>query len=111
VSLTHSSRREVWCLPVVLTGVVGAIIRAPGQTPRWTEEEVVGWAVIPPDGVESHEHVGSYGAYVAYATIQPSRDIAVGVFTNIGGGQDLRGAVARDAMRIATQVATAGKSD
>ena len=67
----------------------------------------LGWTVIPRDGVESHEHVGSYGAYVAYATIQPSRDIAVGVFTNIGGGQDLRDAVARIALRIATRVATA----
>ena len=70
----------------------------------------MGWAVMPRDGVESHEHVGSYGAYVAYATIQPSRDIAVGVFTNLGGGQDLRDAVARVAMRIATRVATTDKS-
>jgi hypothetical protein len=62
------------------------------------------------DDVESHEHVGSYGAYVAYATIQPSRDIAVAVFTNMGGGQDLRDGVARVALRIATQVATAAKS-
>jgi hypothetical protein len=72
---------------------------------------VMGWVVMPRDGVESHEHVGSYGAYVAYATIQPSRDIAVGVFTNIGGGQDLRNAVGRVALRIATQVSTAGKPD
>ncbi|HYN06160.1 MAG TPA: serine hydrolase domain-containing protein [Vicinamibacterales bacterium] len=63
----------------------------------------LGWTVLPRDGVESHEHVGSYGAYVAYATIQPSRDIAVGVFTNIGGGQGLRDAVARVALRIATR--------
>jgi D-alanyl-D-alanine carboxypeptidase len=67
----------------------------------------LGWTVIPRDGVESHEHVGSYGAYVAYATIQPSRDVAVSVFTNLGGGQDLRDAVARVALRIATRVATA----
>jgi D-alanyl-D-alanine carboxypeptidase len=73
--------------------------RAPGSA--------MAWAVMPRDGVESHEHFGSYGAYVAYATIQPSRDIAVGVFTNIGGGQDLRDAVARVALRIATGVATA----
>ena len=66
---------------------------------------------MPRDGVESHEHVGSYGAYVAYATIQPSRDVAVAVFTNVGGGQDLKDAVARVAMRMATRVATAGKSD
>jgi CubicO group peptidase (beta-lactamase class C family) len=61
----------------------------------------MGWGLMPRDGVESHEHVGSYGAYVAYATIQPSRDIAVGAFTNLGGGQDLRNAVARVALRIA----------
>jgi CubicO group peptidase (beta-lactamase class C family) len=72
---------------------------------------VMGWVVMPRDGVESHEHVGSYGAYVAYATIQPSRDIAVGAFTNIGGGQDLKNAVARVALRIATQVSTAEKPD
>ena len=69
----------------------------------------MGWAVMPRDGIASHEHVGSYGAYVAYATIQPSRDIAVAVFTNIGGGQELRDAVARVALRIATRVATAEK--
>jgi len=61
----------------------------------------MGWTVLPRDGVESHEHVGSYGAYVAYATIQPSRDIAVGVFVNLGGGQDLRNDAARVALRIA----------
>jgi CubicO group peptidase (beta-lactamase class C family) len=61
----------------------------------------MGWSVTPRDGVESHEHVGSYGAYVAYATVQPSRDVAVGAFTNMGGGQDLRDAVARVALRIA----------
>lgn len=71
----------------------------------------LGWTVLPRDGVESHEHFGSSGAYVAYATIQPSRDIAVGVFTNIGGAQGLRDAVARVALRIATRVATAGQSD
>jgi D-alanyl-D-alanine carboxypeptidase len=70
------------------------------------EGSAMGWAVMPRDGIVSHEHVGSYGAYVAYATIQPSRDIAVGTFTNMGGGQDLRDAVARVALRIATRVAT-----
>ena len=69
----------------------------------------MGWSLMPRDGVESHEHVGSYGAYVAYATIQPSRDVAVAVFTNMGGGQDLRDAVASVALRIATRVATAAK--
>jgi CubicO group peptidase (beta-lactamase class C family) len=71
----------------------------------------MGWAVMPRDGVESHEHVGSYGAYVAYATIQPSRDVAVAVFTNMGGGQDLRDAVGRVALRIATQISAAQKPD
>jgi CubicO group peptidase (beta-lactamase class C family) len=71
----------------------------------------MGWSVMTRGGVKSHEHVGSYGAYVAYATIQPSRDIAVGVFTNVGGGQDLRDAIASAAMRIATRVAGAGKAD
>ena len=61
---------------------------------------------MPRDGVESHEHVGSYGAYVAYATIQPSRDVAVGVFTNIGGGQDLRDAVAGLGTRLLPRFAT-----
>lgn len=70
----------------------------------------VGWTVLPRDGVESHEHFGSSGAYVAYATIQPSRDLAVAVFTNIGGIEGLRDAVARVALRIATRVATAGKA-
>ena len=66
----------------------------------------MGWSVMPRDGVESHEHVGSYGAYVAYATIQASRDVAAGAFTNLGGGQDLRDAVARVALQIAARVAT-----
>ena len=71
---------------------------------------VMGWSVMPRDGVQSHEHVGSYGAYVAYATIQPSRDVAVGVFSNLGGGQDLRDAVARLALQLAARIST-GKSD
>ncbi len=65
---------------------------------------VMGWSVMPRDGVQSHEHVGSYGAYVAFATIQPSRDVAVGVFTNLGGGQDLRDAMARVALQVATRL-------
>jgi CubicO group peptidase (beta-lactamase class C family) len=66
----------------------------------------MGWSVMPRDGVESHEHVGSYGAFVAYATIQASRDVAVGAFTNLGGGQDLRNDVARAALQIATRIST-----
>jgi hypothetical protein len=66
----------------------------------------MGWPVMPRDGAESHEHVGSYGAYVAYATIQASRDLAVGAFANLGGGQDLRDAVANVALQIATRITT-----
>jgi len=63
----------------------------------------MGWSLMPRDGVRSHEHVGSYGAYTAYATIQPSRDIAVAAFTNIGGGQDLRDALGRLALSVAAR--------
>jgi CubicO group peptidase (beta-lactamase class C family) len=71
----------------------------------------MGWSVMPRDGVKSHEHVGSYGAYVAYATIQPSRDVAVGIFTNVGGGQDLKDALGRTALQIATRLASATSPD
>jgi D-alanyl-D-alanine carboxypeptidase len=64
----------------------------------------MGWSVMPRDGIQSHEHVGSYGAYVAYATIQPSRDVAVAAFTNLGGGQDLRDTIAKLALRLASRV-------
>jgi hypothetical protein len=76
-----------------------------------TPGSAMAWAVLPHDGVESHQHFGSYGAYVAYATIQPTRDVAVGVFTNVGTGQGLRDAVASVALRIAARVAAAGKAD
>lgn len=66
----------------------------------------MGWSVMRRGGVESHEHVGSYGAYVAYATIQASRDLAVAAFTNLGGGQDLRDAVGGVALQIATRLTT-----
>lgn len=66
----------------------------------------MGWSVMPRDGVESHEHVGSYGAFVAYATIQASRDLAVGAFANLGGGQDLRDALANVALQIAMRIST-----
>ena len=59
---------------------------------------------MPRDGVLSHEHVGSYGAFVAFATIQPSRDVAVAVFTNIGGGQELRNVLGRLALDAATRL-------
>jgi D-alanyl-D-alanine carboxypeptidase len=76
--------------------------RAPGSA--------MGWTVMPRDGVASHEHAGSYGAYVAFATIQPSRDIAVAAFANLGGGQDVKDAVGRVALQMATRVATGGTS-
>ena len=66
-------------------------------------DRALGWGVILRHGVESHESVGSSGAYVAFATIQPSRDVAVGAFTNMGGGQDLRDAVGRIALQIASR--------
>ena len=65
----------------------------------------LGFNAMPRSGVQSHEHFGSSGAYVAYVTIQPSRDVAVAAFTNVGGGQDLRDAVARIALQLATRVA------
>jgi CubicO group peptidase (beta-lactamase class C family) len=71
----------------------------------------MGWDLMPRGGVVSHEHVGSYGAFVAYGTIQPARDLAVAVFTNMGGGQDLRDAVGRLALRIATRLSGAKKLD
>jgi CubicO group peptidase (beta-lactamase class C family) len=64
----------------------------------------MGWSVMPRDGVESHEHSGSYAADVAFTTLQPERDLAIGVFTNVGGGQDLKDAVARLAFQIAARL-------
>ena len=55
---------------------------------------------MPRDGVEWHEHVGSYGAYVAHATIQDACDLAVGVFSiSVAQGwrcRSLRSAALRD---------------
>lgn len=51
------------------------------------------------------------GAFVAYATIQPARDLAVAVFTNMGGGQDLRDAIGRLALQIATRLSASSQSD
>jgi CubicO group peptidase (beta-lactamase class C family) len=72
---------------------------------NWALGFVMGWVVTPRDGGASHEHTGSYGAYVATAMIQPSRDVAVGVFTNVGGDQRLRDALTTLASQIATIVA------
>jgi D-alanyl-D-alanine carboxypeptidase len=81
-----------------------------GNSKSSTSGFAMGWALMPRDGVESHEHVGTYGAYIAYATIQPSRDVAVATFSNVGGGQPLKDAVGRVALRIAARIATAEKS-
>jgi len=70
----------------------------------------MGWVVQERDGAASHEHGGSYGAYVAHAVVQPSRDVAVGVFTNVGGGQSLKDAIARLALQVAASVSTNKKS-
>lgn len=71
----------------------------------------MGWSLMMRGEVESHEHVGSYGAFVAYATIQPTRDLAVAAFANIGGGQDLRDAVGRLALQVATRLSADEKFD
>lgn len=64
----------------------------------------MGWVVATRDGSVSHEHGGSYGAYVAHATIHPSRDAAVAVLTNVGGDQVLKDAVAELAGAIIARV-------
>jgi CubicO group peptidase (beta-lactamase class C family) len=49
-----------------------------------------GWGfAITKDGLETHGHTGSAGAYIAIAAIQPTRDFAVGILTNIGGDDDV----------------------
>jgi CubicO group peptidase (beta-lactamase class C family) len=67
----------------------------------------MGWSVTQRDGVESHEHSGSYAVYVAFTTLQPGRDLAIGVFTNAGGDQALKDAVARLAFQIAARLSGA----
>jgi CubicO group peptidase (beta-lactamase class C family) len=62
----------------------------------------MGWNRMPRAGGDSHEHRGSNGAYVAFATIQPSRDVTVAVFANLGGVQDLSD-IASIALRIAAR--------
>jgi D-alanyl-D-alanine carboxypeptidase len=41
------------------------------------------------DGFETHGHTGSAGAYIAVAAIQPARDLAIAILTNIGGEDDV----------------------
>jgi CubicO group peptidase (beta-lactamase class C family) len=44
-----------------------------------------GWGVVIRDGVRTHGHSGSAGAYIAITAIQPSKDVAIAFMTNIGG--------------------------
>jgi CubicO group peptidase (beta-lactamase class C family) len=67
----------------------------------------MGWSVTRRDGVESHEHSGSYAVYMAFTTLQPERDLAIGVFTNAGGDQTLKDAVSRLAFQIAARLSGA----
>jgi CubicO group peptidase (beta-lactamase class C family) len=49
-----------------------------------------GWGfAVTKDGFETHGHTGSGGAYIAIAAIQPTRDVAVAILTNIGGDDDV----------------------
>lgn len=68
----------------------------------------MGWNRMPRAGGDSHEHRGSNGSCVGFATIQPSRDVAVAVFTNLGG-DGLRDIVADIALRIAERDSADGK--
>lgn len=55
-----------------------------------------GWGIaITKDGFETHGHNGSGGAYIAIAAIQPARDFAVAILTNIGGDDDVLPEVAK----------------
>jgi len=55
-----------------------------------------GWGVgTTRDGFETHGHSGSAGAYIAIAAIQPARDFAVAILTNIGGDNDVLPEVAK----------------
>ena len=71
----------------------------------------MGWSRMMRKEVESHEHSGSYGAYVAFAAIQPARNIAVAAFTNMGGSQDLRDAILGLALQVANRVAANEKTN
>jgi CubicO group peptidase (beta-lactamase class C family) len=55
-----------------------------------------GWGfATTADGFETHGHTGSGGAYIAVAAIQPSRDFAIAILTNIGGNDDVLPAMAK----------------
>lgn len=49
-----------------------------------------GWGfAVTKDGFETHGHTGGGGAYIAIEAIQPARDFAVAIITNIGGDDDV----------------------
>lgn len=55
-----------------------------------------GWGfAVTKDGFETHGHTGSGGAYIAIAAIQPARDFAIAILTNIGGDNDVLPEVAK----------------
>jgi CubicO group peptidase (beta-lactamase class C family) len=66
----------------------------------------MGWGATTIDGVVSHVHAGSAGAYIALATIQPSRDVAFAIVTNVGAdGLDLERSLSRLRPEIAAMAA------
>lgn len=65
----------------------------------------MGWVIITANGIESHQHAGSIGAYIAQATILSSRDLAFAIMTNIGGGKDIEEALANLGPLIAARAA------
>jgi CubicO group peptidase (beta-lactamase class C family) len=69
---------------------------------NWALGFVMGWVVTPQGGGPSHQHTGSYGAYTAFASIQPARDVAVAAFSN-AGGQGLRDTLEKLALEIAAR--------
>ena len=71
----------------------------------------MGWAVMTRDGVESHEHVAATAHTSPMRPFSPHANCGRRLHQYIGGGQDLRDAVARVAMQIATRVSTVKKFD
>jgi CubicO group peptidase (beta-lactamase class C family) len=73
-------------------GVLRAATIKTLHTPVAPSDPAVGWAlgwgVAVRDGVELHGHTGSNGSYIAIAAIEPARDLAIAIITNIGGDDD-----------------------
>ncbi len=49
------------------------------------DKYALGWGVQPIDGVPSSAHTGGAGSFYAVAALQPTRNVAVAVFTNSDG--------------------------